>query len=294
VLVTTATTKAVFRFAPSPTGALHLGHARSALLGQRMARAFGGRFLLRIEDIDATRLRPAFIDWIVEDLAWIGVTWEQPVLRQSLRLPVYTEALGRLDALGLTYSCFATRSEIAAARDPVRSDPDGAPVYPGIWRGRSAADCHASRQAGLPFAIRLDMRKAIAAAERRLNGLPLSFQVFDDDGRLTRHACDPARWGDVVIARKETPTSYHLAVVVDDAAQGVTHVTRGMDLLAATDVHRLLQVLLDLPEPLYHHHPLILDADGRKLSKSAGSTSLRDLRAAGFSADDVIARALAD
>jgi glutamyl-Q tRNA(Asp) synthetase len=283
---------AVFRFAPSPTGALHLGHARSALLNARLAAAGGGHFLLRIEDIDGTRLRPAFVDWMLDDLAWLGLQWETPVLRQSERMPVYAAAVERLTRAGLLYPCFASRTEIAAAAVPDRLDPDGAPLYPGIWRGRDAADIAAARAAGLPHAMRLDMTRALKVAHEKRGGAPLSYSAFALDGTHTMVPCQPERWGDVVLVRKETPTSYHLSVVVDDAAQAVTHVVRGMDLLAATDLHRLLQVLLDLPQPLYHHHALILDGDGRKLSKSAGAASLRDLRAAGVGRDDVIAQAL--
>jgi glutamyl-Q tRNA(Asp) synthetase len=292
-LVPVADPRAVFRFAPSPTGALHLGHARSALLNARLAAACGGRFLLRIEDIDATRLRPVFVDWMLEDLAWLGLQWETPVLRQSERMGLYAEAWQKLACEGLLYPCFASRTEIAAAAQHERCDPDGAPLYPGIWRGRSATDITAARAAGLPQAMRLDMARAREAARSKLGGQPLTYTALALDGTTTTQVCQPERWGDVVLVRKETPTSYHLSVVIDDAAQAVTHVVRGMDLLAATDLHRLLQVLLDLPQPHYHHHALILDADGRKLSKSAGAVSLRDLRAAGVSRDDVIAQALA-
>lgn len=283
---------ATFRFAPSPNGALHLGHARSALITDRMARAIGGRFLVRIEDIDVARVRPEYVAWIEEDLAWLGLSWETPVLCQSEHFATYQDAVRKLDHLGVLYSCFATRAEIAALADPRLVDPDGAPLYPGLWRGRpdvAVAQAHAQ---GLPFARRLDMAKAEALARQRLQGAPLMFRSFDADGSIRDHQVNPACWGDVILVRKETPTSYHLSVVVDDARQGVTHVTRGADLLAATDLHRLLQVLLDLPAPLYHHHSLIVDASGRKLSKSAGDTSLRALRASGWSREDVIARAL--
>jgi glutamyl-Q tRNA(Asp) synthetase len=282
-----------FRFAPSPTGALHLGHARSALLNARLAGACGGRFLLRIEDIDGTRLRPAYIDGILEDLTWLGLDWETPVVRQSARMALYTAASEQLAQQGLLYPCFASRAEILAAAAPDRLDPDGAPLYPGLWRGRNAGDIASAHAAGLPPAMRLDMARALAAARQKLGGAPLTMTAFTLDGLRASIQCQPERWGDVVLVRKETPTSYHLAVVVDDAAQGISHVVRGMDLLAATDLHRLLQVLLDLPKPVYHHHALILDADGRKLSKSAGATSLRSLRAAGANRDDVIARAFA-
>jgi glutamyl-Q tRNA(Asp) synthetase len=257
-----------------------------------MAARAKGRFLLRIEDIDTTRLRPEFVAWIYQDLSWLGLTWEEPVLRQSTRLAIYAEQVRRLEKLGVTYPCFATRAEIALAQKPGAIDPDGAPLYPGLWRDRPGNDVAAPLQAGEPFAIRLHMAKALQIVDQKMRGRALSFETFDESGHTGTHVCRPELWGDVVIARKETPTSYHLSVVIDDAVQGVTHVTRGLDLLSATDVHRVLQVLLDLPAPQYHHHPLILDADGRKLSKSAESKSLREMRAAGMTADQVIARAI--
>lgn len=299
----------VLRFAPSPNGALHLGHALSALFTATAARALEGRFLVRIEDIDTARTRPQFIDGIFRDLAWLGLTWEEPVLRQSARFPLYRAAADRLAGLGLLYPCFATRAEIEAACTAASPrDPDGAPLYPGLWRGRPRADIEAAEAAGLPFALRLDMDRALALAHARTGGAPLDFReglgldadtvdahlraphdlpAYARDGVLMqtlraslmapvrRVAADPARWGDVVLVRKDTPASYHLSVVVDDAAQGITHVTRGADLYAATDLHRLLQVLLDLPEPAYAHHGLMVDANGRKLSKSAGDVGVR-------------------
>lgn len=285
----TGTTTPVLRFAPSPNGPLHLGHALSALYGLAWARRLGGRHLLRIEDIDPVRSSEAHIGGIFRDLAWLGVTWEEPVLRQSHHLARYEAAAARLAALGLLYPCFASRREIAdaSAEQGLAVDPDGAPLYPGLHRAMSATEAAARRERGEPFVTRLDMRIALAAAAKRLRGRALEFTELGDDGALRRIACDPARWGDVVIQRKEVPTSYHLSVVVDDAHQGITHVTRGRDLLAATDIHRLLQVLLDLPEPVYAHHRLIVDASGRKLSKSAGDTALAALRDAGLSAFDV-------
>lgn len=276
-------TQPVFRFAPSPNGALHLGHAFSALVVDRMARRFAGRFLVRIEDIDVTRARPEYIQGIFDDLAWLGINWERPVLYQSEHLADYKSAADRLGDLGLLYPCFASRAEIVAAADPSRLDPDGAVLYPGLWRGRTPQDIETARASGAPFAMRLDVEKAVALAGKKLAGTPLAFSELDDEGGERRIVCAPQRWGDVIILRKEFPASYVIAVVVDDARQGITHVTRGMDLFAATDMQRLLQVLLDLPEPLYHHHRLILDATGRKLSKSQRDTSLASLREGGAS-----------
>jgi len=308
----------VFRFAPSPNGELHLGHALSALVGYEQARAAGGRFLLRIEDIDVGRTRPEFVAGIFEDLRWLGLEWEEPVLFQSQRMDAYRAAAERLEALGLVYPCFATRSEIEAAATDGASDPDGAPLYPGLWKGRTPAEIAARKAAGEAFALRIDMDAAIAAVRAKLGGAPLIFDEWSAgeggyapshprpelvEGRqptsrawfdkLTTRSdwqtieAAPKRWGDAVIVRKDVPTSYHLAVVVDDAWQGVTHVTRGRDLYAATDLHRLLQVLLDLPEPSYHHHRLVVDENGRKLAKSARDTSLRALREQGVSPAEV-------
>lgn len=272
----------VFRFAPSPNGYLHLGHALSALTGFTMAKRTQGRFLVRIEDIDGARTRPELVDAIFEDLAWLGIDWEQPVLRQSAHMADYAAAARRLEAMGLLYPCFATRAEIAAATGPnPRLDPDGAPLYPGLHRHLTATEIAARKARGEPFALRLDMAKALTQANA--HNRPLTFAERDPAGQDRIVAVDPARWGDVVIVRKDTPTSYHLAVVVDDARQGVTWVTRGTDLFAATDIHRLLQVLLGLPAPFYHHHRLLTDEAGRKLAKSAGAPSLRDLRRAGHS-----------
>jgi glutamyl-Q tRNA(Asp) synthetase len=279
----------VFRFAPSPNGYLHLGHALSALTGFDMARRMGGRFLVRIEDIDLSRARPVYVQAIFEDLAWLGIQWEEPVLRQSEHFPVYRAAAGRLAELGLLYRCWATRSELARAAADMRAgvDPDGAPL---VWRSRHLLSPEEERrrlERGDPFVLRLDMQAAIRLAHQRLGNACLSFTELAADGSARSITAHPELWGDVVIARKDVPTSYHLSVVVDDARQGVTHVTRGQDLLAATDVHRLLQVILDLPEPRYHHHRLITDEAGRKLAKSARDTSLRSLRAAGVTAEDV-------
>lgn len=252
-----------------------------------MARRLGGRFLVRIEDIDVSRTREAYVTGIFEDLAWLGLTWEQPVMRQSEHFPVYRAAAARLESQGLLYPCFATRAEIAVAATSGQVDPDGAPLYPGVHKQLQPGDVVSRKARGEPFALRLDMAKAIELARERLGDAPLSFTELGAVGEPNTIDAHPERWGDAVIVRKDTPTSYHLSVVVDDARQGVTHVTRGRDLYAATDLHRLLQVLLDLPEPLYHHHRLLTDNDGRKLSKSARDTSLRTLRKAGISAAEV-------
>ena len=278
-------TTPVFRFAPSPNGYLHLGHALSALHNFDMARAAGGRFLLRIEDIDAARCRPHYEQAIYEDLAWLGITWEEPVRRQSAHLEDYRAALARLD--GLLYPSFETRGEIArlvAERErhaPWPRDPDGAPLYPGDARSLSAAERRRRMEVGEPYALRLDMAAALARTGA------LTWIETDCGGKTTSVAASPQMWGDVVLARKETPTSYHLSVVIDDAEQGVTHVVRGQDLLAATSVHRVLQALFALAAPIYHHHRLILDAHGQKLSKSTRATALRALRETGASSADI-------
>ena len=279
----------VFRFAPSPNGELHLGHALSALTGYEMARRCGGRFLLRIEDIDIARVRAAYVDQIFEDLSWLGLTWEEPVLRQSEHFADYRAAAARLEQRGVLYPCFATRAELAAraAAQPAHLDPDGAPLMARADTGLSADDIACRMAAGEPFALRIDMARALALLNDRLGGAPLTFTEFAADRSMQRIVARPERWGDAVIVRKDVPASYHLAVVVDDARHGVTHVTRGRDLFLATDVHRLLQVLLDLPEPLYHHHRLITDSAGRKLAKSARDTSLRALRSAGVTPEAI-------
>ncbi len=275
----------VFRFAPSPNGELHLGHAYAALVDHELCRRAGGRFLLRIEDIDRTRCRPQYEAAIFADLGWLGLAWEEPVRRQSEHAADYAAALARLRALGLVYPAFMSRGEIAAAtagRDWPR-DPDGAPLYPGTDRDLDRAEAEARIAAGAPYALRLDMERAVAAAG------PLWWDEegagpHGDSGRI---AADPARWGDVIVARKEMATSYHLAVVVDDAAQGVAAVVRGRDLFHATSVHVLLQRLLGLATPVYHHHRLIVDESGRKLAKSDRDTALAALRAAGATPADI-------
>ena len=271
----------ILRFAPSPNGRLHLGHAYSALLAWRAAAALGGTALLRIEDIDSERCKPEFVTGIIEDLHWLGLDWPEPIMVQSERMDAYAVAGNELRDQHLLYPCFCTRSEIAAAA--TGTDPDGAPLYPGTCRHLHRGEQIERLQRGDPVQFRLDTE---AAMERV--GM-LTFTVVGPlvtDRPQIRHA-RPERWGDVVVQRKGTPTSYHLSVVVDDAAQGVTHVTRGRDMEAATDIHALLQMLLGLPSPIYHFHRLILDDAGQKLAKSKGSQSLADLRALGWTAEDV-------
>ncbi len=263
--------RVVSRFAPSPTGRLHLGHAYSALLAHDLARERGGAFLLRIEDIDPGRARPEHVDGIIEDLAWLGLAWDGEIPFQSERLPIYAEALAELRAEGLVYPCFCTRSAIAAeiaASAAAPHGPDG-PLYPGTCRSLPA-EARTRRMATEPHAWRLDAAKASAAMG------PLYWRDGD-----TEVMAEPEAFGDVVLARKDAPVSYHLAVTVDESAQGVTDVIRGRDLYPATDVHRLLQALLDLPTPLYHHHPLLLDPEGRRLAKRNGAPTLRALREGG-------------
>ncbi|NOT70734.1 MAG: tRNA glutamyl-Q(34) synthetase GluQRS [Hyphomicrobium sp.] len=266
---------------------LHAGHALSAIIAHDYARDHGGRFLVRIEDIDIARARPEFVDAIFEDLAWLGLDWEHPVLVQSQHFADYLAAADKLIAQGLLYPCFASRTEIAATSDPALTDPDGAPLYPGIWRTAHPDMVNERIANGDAPALRLDMDAALRAVQARLGEAPLTFTEIDADGIARAVAAEPERWGDAVIVRKDVPASYHLAVVVDDARQGVTHVTRGDDLFAAAGLQRMLQVLLDLPEPLYSHHRLVRWADGRKLSKSNGDMGLRALRSEGATADDV-------
>ena len=272
----------VFRFAPSPNGYLHLGHAYSALLNADLAHRCGGTFLLRIEDIDSMRCRPEFETAIYQDLGWLGVSW-QPVRRQSTHFSDYRGAVEKLSALGLVYPSFESRAEIAklvAKREvdgPWPRDPDGAPIYPGTAKLLSAERRMELFESGTAYALRLDM----AAAVRLAGNLDWQEQGEGLGGESGSVPAQPLAWGDVILARKETPTSYHLSVVVDDALQGVTEVVRGRDLFWSTSVHRLLQVLLGLPAPTYRHHRLILDAAGQKLSKSTEATGLRELRASG-------------
>ncbi len=270
------------RFAPSPTGLLHLGHARAALVAWRRAREApadqGGRFLLRLEDIDAARCRPEFAAAIVEDLAWLGLDWEPPVRVQSAHLAEYRAVLEALGARGLTYPCFCSRAdiqrEIAAAAGAPHMAPDGSPLYPGICRALPEAERRRRIGDGLSFAIRLNVARALAVAPG-----PLSY--VEEGVGVVR--CRPERFGDVVLARRDAPSSYHLCVTHDDAAQGVSLVTRGEDLRPATDLHRLLQALMGWPAPAYAHHPMLVDAQGRRLSKRDAATSLRRLREQGAS-----------
>jgi glutamyl-Q tRNA(Asp) synthetase len=276
-------TPRVFRFAPSPNGYLHRGHTLSALLNHRAAKATSGRFLVRMEDYDAARSRAAFETAIYQDLDWLGLTWEVPVLRQSQRLNTYSAALEELDRLGLLYPAFMTRAEIAAISRV--HDPDGAPLYPGDERNWSQAKRRAAIDSGAPYALRLDTRSLL----RDLPPLTWSeIDPFGESAPLLR-GVDLALWGDVLLARKEVRASYHLAVVVDDAFQGVSDVVRGKDLQPSTSVHRVLQTLLGLPEPRYFHHRLILDENGEKLSKSRDSESIRVRREAGETPSMLIA-----
>ncbi|MBB3915656.1 tRNA glutamyl-Q(34) synthetase GluQRS [Rhizobium fabae] len=287
-MTTSERQKPVFRFAPSPNGPLHLGHALSAFLNRDMAEANHGRLLLRIEDIDLTRCTPEFEASILSDLDWLDFSWESPVRRQSEHFPEYQAALHALIERGLVYPAFLTRGEVKtrvaayeAAGEAWPRDPDGTPHYPATDRERPEAESRQMLASGKRHAWRLDMRKALD-----LTG-ELLFWTETGDGRTGEIAAEPEVWGDVILSRSDAPSSYHLSVVVDDALQGVTHVVRGLDLFHATSVHRLLQVLLDLPQPIYHHHRLILDADGRKLSKSEGDSGLGELRARGMSGSDV-------
>jgi glutamyl-Q tRNA(Asp) synthetase len=279
----------VFRFAPSPNGYLHLGHAYSALLNFDSARRSGGRFLLRIEDIDGVRCKPEFEAAIYYDLAWLGVTWEEPVRRQSRHLADYRDAIEKLSALGLMYPSFESRAEITrlvAQREAKAGwpcDPDGAPLYPGLAKRMLPEERTRLLDRGAPYALRLDM----AAASARAGDLAWTEYGEGPGGETGAVAARPQAWGDVVLARKETLTSYHLSVVLDDALQGVTDVVRGRDLFWSTSVHRLLQHLLGLPQPAYRHHRLVLDEAGQKLSKSTKATALRELRARGATPADV-------
>ncbi len=271
-----------FRFAPSPNGRLHLGHAFSALLNQRMARAAGGRFLLRIEDIDTLRCTPELTEAMLMDLAWIGLRWEEPVLRQSEHLAHYHAAQQALRDRGLLYPCFCSRQDIARRTGPeALRDPESQPLYPGTCRLMSAEDRATRIARGDPAAWRIDMRLALAELLA-----PLAFSE-QGSGAAVIEIARPEAWGDVVLVRKDIGTSYHIAVVLDDARQGISHVVRGRDLFHATSIHRLLQHLLALPVPRYFHHPLIGDETGRKLSKSLGSRSLSELRQEGIAGADV-------
>lgn len=271
--------KKTLRFAPSPNGYLHLGHAYSALLNHRLAVENGGRLLLRIEDIDRQRSRAQFVDALFFDLAWLGVAWEEPPRRQSEHMPFYRLALDDLSQRELAYPCFCSRSEIGrcCGNDPAwPRDPDGSPIYPGTCRRLSPRERKSRIAAGSPFAIRLDMAKALGEADA-----PLIYREFHERGEAMDILADPAPWGDVLIGRRDAPASYHLSCTLDDHVQGVTDVVRGLDLEPATGLHRLLQALLGLKTPNYRHHRLVKDEQGRKLSKSLSSVSLRELRAQG-------------
>lgn len=278
------------RFAPSPNGLLHLGHARSALINWDFAVARGGAFLLRIEDIDTARCRPEFERAIETDLEWLGLSWPKPARRQSEHFDAYREALAELSRLGLVYPAFLSRSGIAAhiraaeaSGAPWPRDPDGAPLYPGSERDMAESERQALIETGAPFAWRLDMARATEGIAS-----PLTWtEAGETGGDGAPEQADPASWGDVVLARRDTPTSYHLSVTVDDHIQGITDVIRGHDLFAATSVHRLLQHLLGLREPTYRHHALVTDPAGRKLSKSDGDTALQSLREAGATPADI-------
>ena len=259
----------VTRFAPSPTGRLHIGHGWSALLAMDFARANGGLFRLRIEDIDGTRSRPEHVAGIIEDLNWLGVAWDGDIVFQSQRLDHYDAALERLRQMGLLYPCFCTRADIAASASAPHG-PEG-PVYPGTCRGLPQAERDRRIARGEPHAWRLDMAKAVLVTGE--------LHWASNDQRMIEAMPEIA--GDVVLARKDAPASYHLSCTLDDAAMGITHVLRGEDLFAATHVHRLLQALLDLPTPVYCHHTLLVGADGKRLAKRDGSIALADLRARG-------------
>ena len=280
--MTRSFTSRVFRFAPSSNGYLHLGHAYSAMLNFAMAGAAGGRFLLRIEDIDIERCRHEFEAAIYEDLDWLGLAWETPVRRQSEHFDAYASALAQLSAQGLTYPCFCSRREIVdavAGRAGWPRDPDGSPLYPGTCKHFSPGELRRRISAGEPAALRINMEAALGKV-----GRPLVWRETGPDLQAREVVGEPSLWGDATLSRKDIPASYHIAVVVDDALQGVTDVVRGEDLYLATGLHRLLQALLDLPVPSYRHHGLLRDASGLKLSKSSRAKSIRAFREEGFSA----------
>ncbi|TNE63218.1 MAG: tRNA glutamyl-Q(34) synthetase GluQRS [Alphaproteobacteria bacterium] len=275
----------ITRFAPSPTGRLHKGHAYSAMLAYRRALAAGGRFILRIEDIDTTRCRDEYVTGIYEDLAWLGLQWEQPVRRQSEHFGDYQAALNTLNEKGFVYPCFCTRKDIAAevARAPsAPHGPDG-PVYPGTCRHKSLKKRQELMASGMAFAWRLDLGRALA----HIGGAP----AWQDELKGTIKG-DPESLGDVVLARKDTPTSYHLAVVLDDARQGISHIIRGEDLFHATHIHVVLQRLMNLPMPIYHHHGLLLDENGQRFAKRNLSVTLAEIRASGMSPETLAASLL--
>jgi glutamyl-Q tRNA(Asp) synthetase len=280
--------KPVFRFAPSPNGRLHLGHALSAILNHDMAKTNDGRFLLRIEDIDLARCTPEFEQGIYEELRWLGLGWEVPVRRQSEHFRDYRHGLEQLIDMGIAYPSFMSRSDIKAFVQTYESqgkswpcDPDGAPLYPPLDKRRTAKEIDSLLSSNAKHAWRLDMEKAIDRLQSTL--------YWTDTGgsEKTQVRAEPGAWGDVILSRSDAPSSYHLSVVMDDAAQGVSHIVRGVDLFNATSVHRLLQDLLKLPAPEYHHHRLVVDDNGKKLSKSDGSTGLEVLRENGQTPSDI-------
>jgi len=279
------------RFAPSPTGLLHLGHAHAALVAWSRARGAGGRFVLRIEDIDPQRCRAAYAEAILDDLAWLGLEWEQPVLVQSAHLAAYGAVLDQLREEGLLYPCFCSRAAVLAEQvealgAPHRA-PDGAVLYPGTCRRLDRSLAAERIAGGAPHVLRLDMQAALA----RVRGTSLFYEDADAPPATRRVACRPEAFGDLVLGRCDVPASYHLCVTHDDWRQGVSLVTRGEDLRPATDVHRLLQALLGWAAPAYAHHRVLRDADGRRLSKRDGAQTLRAMREAGVSPDLVRARA---
>jgi len=275
----------VLRFAPSPNGYLHIGHAYSALRNFDMARRLGGRFLLRIEDIDTERCRPEYEQAIYEDLEWLGLSWDGPVLRQSDHFPIYAKAVEHLQARGLLYPCFCSRQDISRAVSAMRDwprDPDGGPLYPRTCRHVSEEERMQRLASGQQAALRLDVAQSLGEI-----GQNLGWREYGEGEEARDVHAEPALWGDCILARKDIPTSYHISVVVDDARQGVTNIVRGKDLFDATSLHRLLQDLLDVPAPHYHHHDLLRDPAGQKLSKSTRAKSLRALREEGVTAQDV-------
>jgi glutamyl-Q tRNA(Asp) synthetase len=275
----------VTRFAPSPTGYMHLGHAFAAITAHDAAKRQAGRFLLRIEDIDRSRCRLEFEQATYEDLAWLELQWEQPVLRQSERLDAYRATLAQLQSRDLLYPCFCTRADIAAEIARSTEAPHGSdgPLYPGTCRSLSENDRKQCTESFTSYALRLDVKKAAEIA----GALQFEEHGSGPNGEHGTIAVNPLLFGDIVLARKDTPAAYHLAAVVDDASQGVTSVTRGDDLFAATHVQRLLQKVLNLPAPAYAHHRLILDEQGRKFSKRDRAVTLRDLRSNGVTPEDV-------
>ena len=288
LMTSTLPTDFVTRFAPSPTGLLHLGHAYSALYAYRQAQQAGGRFLLRIEDIDQTRCKPEFTDAILRDLQWLGIEWETPVRIQSRHFDTFSTALDRLKTRGLVYPCFCTRKEIQAEINRAGGAPHGieGPMYPGTCRHISRDQQQARIAAGTPHAWRLDTEKAVHSL-----GAPLGSWESTDG---TRTKATPGIFGDVILARKDTPTSYHLSVVVDDALQGITHIIRGEDLRQATHMHHLLQKLLGLTHPVYTHHDLILDKNGRRFAKRNKAATLYEMQQKGMSSTEVIETLLPD